>query len=175
MKRLKQLWTLVERHFEECLACVALLVMAALIFVQVIMRYVFQAALSWTDEVAVYCMLWSVYLSASWAVRERAHIRVTNLLRIFPENISLGLVFISDAIWLVSSIVICRQGVLLNRSLWQQTYVSPVLGIDQKWPYLVVAVGFGLMTIRLVQVYYRWIRFGESLLDPLGSPARIDD
>ena len=26
--------------------------------------------------------------------------------------------------------------------------------------------GFGLMTIRIVQVYYRWFRYGEDLLEP---------
>ena len=169
------LWRLIERHFEEYLACFALLVMAALVFVQVVIRYVFNSALSWTDEVAVYCMLWTVYLSASWAVRERAHIRVTNLLTSLPQTSSFFLVFASDAMWFAACAVVSWQGILLNQSLWQQQYLSPVLKIDQKWPYLVIPIGFGLMLLRLIQVYYRWIRFGESILGRPAVSERIDD
>ena len=60
-----------ERHLEEVIAGVCVLIMATLVFLQVVLRYVFSAPTSWSDEIAVYAMLWSVYLSCSWAVRER--------------------------------------------------------------------------------------------------------
>jgi len=70
-------------------------------------------------------------------------------------------------VWLVFAVFVCWQGILLEKSLWERTYESPVLGIDQKWPYLVIAVGFFLMVLRLVQVYYRWFKYGEPLIpDP---------
>ena len=153
-----------DRHFEEVIAGIGLVIMSTMVFAQVVMRYLFQAPMSWSDEIAVYCMLWSVYLSASWAVRERAHIRVLNLIQLFPKPLSNWLIYLSDFIWLVASVVICWQGVLLHLSLWERRYESPVLAIDQKWPYLVVAVGFGLMTLRLLQIYVRHFRYGEPLL-----------
>ena len=153
-----------DAHFEEFVAGFGLCVMSVLVFAQVVMRYVFHAPMSWSDEIAVYCMLWSVYLSASWAVRERAHIRVMNLIPLFPPRIALWLTYLSDFIWFVFALFIAWQGVLLDKSLWERSYVSPVLGIDQKWPYLVIAVGFFLMVLRLVQVYYRWFKHGEPLI-----------
>ena len=160
-----------DKHFEEVIAGFGLLVMSTMVFAQVVMRYAFKAPMSWSDEIAVYCMLWSVYLSASWAVRERAHIRVLNLIMIFPKPLSLWLVYVSDAIWFLVSAFICWQGVLLHLSLWERPYHSPVLAIDQKWPYLVVAVGFALMTLRLAQVYYRWFKHGEPLFPEPGADA----
>ena len=160
-----------DKHFEEVVAGFGLIVMSTMVFAQVVMRYAFKAPMSWSDEIAVYCMLWSVYLSASWAVRERAHIRVLNLILLFPKPLSLWLVYLSDAIWFFFSAFICWQGVLLHLSLWERPYHSPVLAIDQKWPYLVVAVGFGLMTLRLLQVYYRWFKYGEPLIPEPGSDA----
>ena len=58
------------------------------------------------------------------------------------------------------------QSILLDYSFWVDTYRSPALNIDQKWPYMCLIFGFGLMTIRIVQVYYRWFRYGEDLLEP---------
>ena len=163
-----------DRHFEEIVAGFGLIVMSSMVFAQVVMRYAFEAPMSWSDEIAVYCMLWSVYLSASWAVRERAHIRVLNLIRSFPKPLSLWLVYLSDFVWFIASIFIMWQGVLLELSFWKQRFESPVLAIDQKWPYLVVAVGFGLMTLRLIQVYYRWFKYGEPLVpEPTGESAEF--
>jgi C4-dicarboxylate transporter DctQ subunit len=158
-----------DRYFEEVVAGSALVAMALLVFVQVIMRYVFQKALSWTDEVAIYCMVWSVYIASSWAVRERAHIRVMNLINAFPKAISQVLVYLSDAVWFIFAVFMTYQGILIDASLWRQKYESPALGIDQKWPYMIVAFGFGLMTLRLMQVYWRHIKYGESLLEPPGG------
>ena len=51
-------------------------------------------------------------------------------------------------------------------SFWKDEYRSPALDIDQKWPYMCLILGFGLMTLRIVQIYYRWIKYGEPLLTP---------
>lgn len=154
-----------DRHFEEVFAGIALTLMATLTFSQVITRYFFSKSFSWTDEIAIYCLVWFVYISASWAVRERAHIRVMNLIWALPKGLSNGLLYLSDAIWFTFAVFLTWQGVLLNISLWKQKYTSAALGIDQKWPYAIIAVGFGLMVYRLLQLYWRHFRYGESLTD----------
>ncbi len=153
-----------ERHLEESIAGVCLSIMSVLVFYQVVMRYAFHRPTSWSDEIAVYAMLWSVYLSCSWAVRERAHIRVMNLINLFPGIFKTILTVLSDLIWFVFGIFITWQGILLELSLWESRFESPALGVDQKWPYLCIAVGFTLMTLRLVQVYYLWIFRGVPLI-----------
>jgi C4-dicarboxylate transporter DctM subunit len=162
---MRKLLLKIDRHLEECLVGIALSVMSLLVFLQVVMRYLFHAPMSWSDEVAVYCMVWSVYLAAAWAVRERAHIRVLNFLHLFPKPIQVVLMCVSDLIWLLCSVFIFWQGILLDMSLWKLTYESPVLGINQKWPYMIIAVGFGLMIYRQLQVYYEWLRYGRSPLE----------
>ena len=76
----------IERHFEEVLAGTFVVIMCAMVFFQVVMRYVFSLPTSWSDEIAIYAMLWSVYISVAWAVRERSHIRVMNFINLFPKN-----------------------------------------------------------------------------------------
>lgn len=164
MTTLQRIWTFLEARAEETIAGVCVVVMTILVFFQVVMRYVFHAPTSWSDEIAVYAMLWSVYISTSWAVRERAHIRVMNLIQIFPPPFSTALTILSDLIWFLFAIFLTYQSLLLHISMWQLPFESPVLGIAQKWPYLCLVFGFGLMSLRLIQVYYRWINYGEPLL-----------
>ena len=85
------MWIFLEKHFEEVLTGVLVMFMASMVFFQVIMRYVFSLPTSWSDELAIYAMLWSVYISVAWAVRERAHIRVMNFVEMFPKKVAFGL------------------------------------------------------------------------------------
>jgi TRAP-type C4-dicarboxylate transport system permease small subunit len=170
--RLGTVWAFVETKAEEIIVGIFVVVMTVLVFYQVVMRYVFSAPTSWSDEIAVYCMLWSVYLSTSWAVRERAHIRVMNLL---PKFMATPMTIFSDLIWFTFAIFLTWQSVLLHLSLWEYPFNSPVLDIAQKWPYLCLVVGFGLMTLRLIQVYYRWIKYGEPLLGDTEHGETIHD
>ena len=77
----------IERHFEEVLAGTFVVIMCAMVFFQVVMRYVFSLPTSWSDEIAIYAMLWSGYISVAWAVRERSHIRVMNFINLFPKKV----------------------------------------------------------------------------------------
>ena len=88
-----------------------------------------------------------------------------NFINLFSKKVALGLTIFSDFIWFVFGVFLTWQSVLLEISFWENIYESPALGIDQKWPYLCLLFGFGLMTLRLVQVYYRWIMLGEPILE----------
>ena len=160
------MWAFLEKHFEELLAGILVMFMASMVFFQVVMRYLFSMPTSWSDEIAIYAMLWSVYVSVAWAVRERAHIRVMNFVQLFPKKIAIFLTILSDFIWFLFGIFLTYQSVLLDLSFWENAYRSPALDIDQKWPYMCLILGFGLMTLRLVQIYYRWIKYGEPILEP---------
>ena len=100
------LFTLLEKRLEEVIAGVGVVVMTIMVFFQVVMRYVFSLPTSWSDEIAQYCMLWSVYLSVSWAVRERAHIRVMNFINLFPLTIKNALVVFSDFMWFIFGVLV---------------------------------------------------------------------
>jgi TRAP-type C4-dicarboxylate transport system permease small subunit len=84
---------------------------------------------------------------------------------LMPPAIARALIYLSDLIWVSFAAFLTWQGLLLNASLWHQKYLSPALGIDQKWPYLIIAVGFAMMVLRLLQLYVRHFMYGESLLE----------
>jgi TRAP-type C4-dicarboxylate transport system permease small subunit len=175
MSMLASSWTFLDRHIEEVVAGVCVVVMTVLVFFQVVMRYVFHAPTSWSDEIAVYAMVWSVYISTAWAVRERAHIRVMNLINLFPGKSKLAITMLSDLIWFVFAVFLTWQSWLLHLSMWDMSFSSPVLGIEQRWPYLCLVFGFGLMTLRMIQLYYRWWRFDEPLVHVHGEGDIIND
>lgn len=152
-----------ERYAEEAICGLLLCGMTFFVFLEVVMRSVFHSPLAWTDEAALYCMVWVTYFGASLAVRERAHIRLLNAVLALPEPFSTASVILSDAVWIAFNLLMLWEGILLVQNLWQQPFISPALGINQKWPYMIIPLGFALMTIRMAHVYYRWFRYGDSL------------
>ena len=160
------MYKFLERRLEEVIAGTCVMIMCGMVFLHVVLRYLFNTPISWSDEIAQYMMVWSVYLSVSWAVRERAHIRVMNFINLFPKSVQVGLTILSDFIWFLLGVFLTWQSILLEISFWENSYESPALGIDQKWPYLCLVFGFGLMTLRIIQIYYRWWKFGEPILEP---------
>ena len=64
---------------EEYLLVGSLAFNVVLVFFQVVMRYVFQNSLSWSEELARYIFLWQTWLGASYAVKEHRHLRVEML------------------------------------------------------------------------------------------------
>ena len=50
---------IVDEHFEEAIVVALMAMMSALIGVQIFMRYVMGASLSWSEELARYFFIWA--------------------------------------------------------------------------------------------------------------------
>ena len=61
----------IDEHLEDILLVTLLSLMSLIIFVQVIMRYLMRNSLSWSEELARYLFIWSIYLAVSYAAKER--------------------------------------------------------------------------------------------------------
>ncbi|WP_300064476.1 TRAP transporter small permease [uncultured Roseobacter sp.] len=150
----------IEAHFEEAVCCIALSIVATVVFLQVIMRYVFSTALQWSEEVAAMGMVWAVYMGASLCVRERFHIRIMAGIMAFPRKITLFFVLIADfaaAVYCVFMLIVCWEYLQV---LAQYTSRTPSLGIDEFYPQSILVIGYGLILARLLQVYVGWARGG---------------
>lgn len=67
-------------------AWMALAVMVAVILLQVVMRYVFNNALSWPEEAARFCMLWMTGLIAPSAMRWGGFVAIDMLPQALPRR-----------------------------------------------------------------------------------------
>lgn len=75
--------------FEKILkyiCCVLLWAITVVVFAQVIARYVFKSAFSWTDEFAIYGMVWMVMLGASINSFRGTHARIDFFISWLPNK-----------------------------------------------------------------------------------------
>ena len=158
--------TFIDLKFEEIVCYMAISATAISVFLQACVRVIFGTALAWCEEIAVYGMAWGVYMGASLCVREKAHIRILLGVKALPKKSGLVLLIFGDCLWVGFNLFMVVFGYKYIALLWDQVYLSPALEIDQKWPQAIIPLGFALMTFRMFQFYYRWLRNGAQ-----GLPA----
>ncbi|MDX6748771.1 TRAP transporter small permease [Geminicoccaceae bacterium 1502E] len=145
---------------EEIIGQLALCIVAVCVFAQVVSRYVFGTAITWTEELAGFAMVWAVYMGAAVAVRDRFHIRILFAVEALPRRLALPAILLGDLLWLGFCALMLKVGWEYISLLWAREYVSPSLGIDQKWPQSIVIIGYVAIVLRLVQLYVQWFRSG---------------
>ncbi|NME05023.1 TRAP transporter small permease [Psychrobacillus sp. BL-248-WT-3] len=137
-------------RFEEIMLVLSLGLMVALIFGQVIGRYVFSSAPSWTEEMARYIHIFQVWIGASYAVKLRQHIRVEAFITRFHGVFRQELEILSIVIWFVMALFLAVFGTELVLSSINHGQLAPAMQIPIWIPYLAIPLGGIGMAIRLV-------------------------
>lgn len=141
----------INQHLEEYIAASLLILMTLLIFYQILSRFIFNVSLAWSEESARYAFIWLIYISAALAVKKREHIRVEIGLHFLKGKYKEMAFIISDVVFLIFSIVLCKDGIFLVQTIANHGQVSPALGFSMDYIYLIIPLGYGLMTFRLIQ------------------------
>lgn len=146
----------------EMYICIALLsIMTSVLAVQVFMRYVMQASLSWSEELARYLFVWLVYLGLSYGAKIMRHIKIEAALGLFPQKWRPYIVILGDFIFLGFAVFICMTAYTIVKKQMILGQTSPAMGMPMWFLYSAPLVGFALASIRQVQtILYRIRRLG---------------
>lgn len=137
------------RVLEHAAVSLLLAEICVIMATQVVFRFVLRSPLAWSDELATYSFVWVALLGSAVGVRERAHIGVDVVVRLFAPAwrrlVALAALLVVAA-FLVSLV---KLGVdLLSRVEDQR---SAALAIRLAWVYLAVPVSAALMLVHVGQ------------------------
>ena len=149
MKKKLHLLT-VYNHLEELILVCMFAVMVIVIFVQVIMRFVFNNSLSWSEALARLLFVWLTWLGVSIGAREGEHIKITAITEKLPRKAAQIVNIISEIAVIGICAVTIRYGVQLCDMLWGLKAEDAALHISQVWGYAAVPVGCGLQIFRSI-------------------------
>lgn len=150
-------WHRLDENFEKPFLVVALMLSILLITYQVLFRYVatnifgIAGSTAEVEELAVYCFIWLSYLSIPLAIKDRSNIRITIFFDKMPPRVQNMLWVLDEGVFFVFAVVLTYLcGRLCGMQLRFPQY-TPAMGIPYVLPYLVLPIGFGLMSLRLLQ------------------------
>lgn len=153
-------------NFEKYICQILLSFFIILLFMQVILRFIFDITLSWNEELSRFAFVWFVFLGASYAARLNAHNRVSFQFKKLPPHIIHYIEASIDSVWIFFNGVMVYKSIWLIRSMMEYTYYSPTLGWSMALVYLIFPLSFSLMTIRIIQVHYLKIIKKVDIKDP---------
>lgn len=105
----------------------------------------------WSEEMARYIFIWISYLAIPLAIRQRGNIRVDIIYDRLPSRVQGISWIVVDLCLLILSAFVFVEGVEHIRMQLAMPQVTAALRIPYAIPYLILPLGFGLMTLRALE------------------------
>ena len=136
---------------EDAFIASLLLSASVIIFVNVVLRYVFNTGIVWAEEFVRYEIVWLVFIGGSVAARKGIHIGVEAVLHVLPAAAARTLKVVVGLI----CIAFCAALVWYGVELVAQTQMFRQRSSAMQAPFwivqLAVPIGAGLMLIRFAE------------------------
>lgn len=145
-------------HLEEFFIIPLMFLMSVIIGLQVIMRYVFQNSLVWSEELSRYMFIWLIYFAVSYTARREKHIRIDAAINLYPKKLRPYIEILSELIVLGFSVFIAVTAVTVFQKITWSGQLSPAMRIPMQYVYAAPLIGFVLTAIRQVQCILRRIK-----------------
>ncbi len=158
--------------FNKALLVFLLASMTALVFANVVARYVFGTSFGWAEELSRFAMIWTAFLGAGLALRYGQLVAVEAMQAVVPERTAQILRWASVAVVAVFLVALAVLGAQFVGFSWQNH--TPVLQISRGLPYLAVPLGaaFALMHLALGLrrvVQGEWLILEDLDREPAGA------
>ena len=129
-------------------ACVVFFsVMVVEVIVYVVMRYILIKPMVWSEQLAVYCMIWIAFLSSSIGFQKGAHMGLDLLVKNAPPKISKIMSAVAHLMIISFLVVFTIWGFAHAFAVRHQT--SPVVfNMSMIWAYIALPVGGVFMLIQ---------------------------
>jgi TRAP-type C4-dicarboxylate transport system permease small subunit len=142
-------------QFERQLSWMLLLALTLMLTAQIIARYVFFTSISWIEEFSRIIFIWYIYLSISWITLQGRHIRVNAIDLVVPASWRKPIGLFGDLVWLGFCLLLAYYGyrfVMTEIEVYSET---AILHLPHAIVHAIIPVGFGLMSVRLIQTMIR--------------------
>ena len=150
MKILKWL----DESFEETVMAICLLLITLIMGYSVIMRYIFNNALSWAEEICRYLFVYSALLSVPLCLRRRSSVKIDIIMLKLPPLLQKLLLLAGDSFMLAFFSYVLNASFGVVGTVYRSGQTSPALLIPMYFIFASAVLGFSLAIVRLVQRMY---------------------
>lgn len=158
-----------DQNIERILILVGYSVMAGIIFVEVIRRFVFGEQAAWSSTIPIYLFLWVVWTGCAYNVKIRTHLRFDELRVRLPYQAQFACLLLDALLWIIFSVIVIyytTEQVLLSRDNF--AIVQGTDDVLQWWFYTATPLTFSLLIVRVFQNTIEDVRTFWS-----GKPFRL--
>ena len=155
----------------EVLVIFLLFAAFAVVFLQVIARYLLGGSQPWMEESGRYFIIWMSFLGSVIALRHRNHMHLDVFEMKFSEKNRYYLNLFLDVLLIAFLCVLFYSSVIYTIN--NQSSISTALRISMSWIYLSSCVGTGLMLLFEIELF--WLRLKTKKCHPEADIGRKED
>lgn len=154
----------IYNSLEEILLIYTLMLMVLVVFLQVVMRYVFNNSLSWSEELVRYLFVWQIWLGASLGVKNNNQIRVEILPKMLKSlKAREALELVCNILLVILFIVVLVTGFRNLENSIIRNITSVAMKIPMSWVFASLPIASFVIIIRLIcRIIYEIVRFGHT-------------
>jgi TRAP-type C4-dicarboxylate transport system permease small subunit len=123
--------------------------MTIIVILGVFFRYVLVKPLMWSEEAAIYSMMWMGFLGISSALVRDEHVRLQFIVKKLPIRLALAADYVIKLLIFFFLVVLTREGFIMTKDAIG-TQTSPALQISMAWPLASVPLAGFLTLLQLV-------------------------
>ncbi|MFB3121715.1 MAG: TRAP transporter small permease [Candidatus Binatia bacterium] len=148
-------------HIERFIIGSSLIVMTALIFVNVALRFFTGETITWAEDFAIVLMICMSYFAAAYGTRLNRHITMNALYETLSGR--WRKVFYIFGLIVTASLTgfLFVMSLQVTRTIYDMQGKIATMGIPKYLPYLVVSVAILFMTIHFIQLVVRFFKTGK--------------
>ena len=139
-------------------------VLGSVVFYQFVTRYVFNDSAAWTEEIARYLLIATVFTGATIGVIRNNHIQVDFFYRYLPRRVGRAMATAVDIARIAFFAAAAVLTVMMMLKLGNRSRMTMV-DLPMNWVYGVCLLGFTAMAVRSVLVMRHHLRRGYSVLE----------
>jgi TRAP-type C4-dicarboxylate transport system permease small subunit len=129
-------------RLEDLLIIAMMAILAVVLGVGVVLRYVFNNPLTWSEELVVTIFVWMVMLGVPSALRSKMHIRIDVLILRLSNSARRTVGYLAYIAGLVVFIASVYAGFTHTVGVWGSH--TPMLGFSMGWTFIAMPIGFAL-------------------------------
>lgn len=149
-------------HIERFVIGFTLIVMTALIFTNVALRFFTGQTITWAEDLAIFLMICMSFFGASYGTRLNRHITMSALTDTLSGRWKKIFYIFSIIVTASLSGILFTMSLQVTKTIYDMQGEIASMGIPKYWPYLVVSVALLFMTFHFVHLAARFLMNGES-------------
>ncbi len=162
------MFKIIKKILDRSLEVLIIVVMAVLtvdVLWQVFTRFILKNPSTWTEELAIFLLVWVALLGSAVALNRGAHLGIDYLVGKLPVRIRLYTeVFVFLCIVLFSLCVMVIGGTSLVISTLNLGQISPALGVEIGYVYLALPIsGFFLVLYSIIGLVERLVELSRHI------------
>ncbi len=119
---------------------------------EIVLRSLFATSMVGADEIAAFAVIWSVFFTASLAVKRNIHVRIDVIFVLLPRSIGRWVDVTGTLLSAVFTVYLIFAGLkLVEESYMLGEITLTMLKLPLWIPHLIIPIGGFLLTIRLIQ------------------------